>query len=135
MVSDFGPAATATKRQLLLRFCKFTFEPLALIDQRGNAFLPGIQAAGKTGTLAGDDPYRGYTWFVGFAPADAPTIAVAALVVNEPRWRIKGAYAAREAMRYWLVERPRQLERAAREAERRAREAAQAAADAEAEAG
>jgi cell division protein FtsI/penicillin-binding protein 2 len=93
-------------------------------DQRGNAFLPGIDAAGKTGTLAGSDPYRGYTWFVGFAPADEPTIAVAALVVNEPRWRIKGAYAAREAMRYWLVERPRRLARAAREAERRAREAA-----------
>jgi cell division protein FtsI/penicillin-binding protein 2 len=92
-------------------------------DRRGNAFLPGIEAAGKTGTLAGSDPYRGYTWFVGFAPADEPEIAVAALVVNEPRWRIKGAYAAREALRYWLVERPRRLARAAREAERRAREA------------
>lgn len=88
-------------------------------DPRGNAFLPGIEAAGKTGTLTGSDPYRGYSWFVGFAPADEPTIAVAALVVNEPRWRIKGSYAAREAMRYWLIERPRRLERAAREAERR----------------
>lgn len=101
-------------------------------DRRGNAFLPGIEAAGKTGTLAGSDPYRGYTWFVGFAPADDPEIAVAALVVNEPRWRIKGAYAAREAMRYWLVERPRREARRAREAERRAAEA-QAEAEREAE--
>ncbi|MEC7521346.1 MAG: penicillin-binding transpeptidase domain-containing protein [Myxococcota bacterium] len=87
-------------------------------DPRGNAFLPGIEAAGKTGTLANDDPYRGYTWFVGYAPVDEPQIAVAALVINEPRWRIKGAYAAREAMRYWLVQRPRQQAAAARAASR-----------------
>lgn len=95
-------------------------------DDRGNPFLPGIEVAGKTGSLTGADPYRAYSWFVGFAPADAPTIAVAALVVNEPRWRIKGAYAAREAMRYWLLVRPREEERAAREAQREA-EAAGAA--------
>lgn len=74
-------------------------------DERGNPFLPGIEVAGKTGTLATEGPYRGYTWFVGFAPADHPTIAVSALVINEPEWRIKAAYAAREAMRYWLVSR------------------------------
>jgi len=94
-------------------------------DRRGNAFLPGIDAAGKTGTLAGSDPYRGYTWFVGYAPVDDPQIAVAALVVNEPRWRIKGAYVAREAMRYWLVTRPREQRQAARDAERAAAEAQQ----------
>ena len=101
-------------------------------DRRGNAFLPGIAAAGKTGTLAGSDPYRGYTWFVGFAPLDDPRIAVAALVVNDPQWRIKGAFAAREAMRYWLVQRPRDIRRAEREAERRVEEAAREAAQAEA---
>ncbi len=85
-------------------------------DDHGNAFLPDVEVAGKTGTLTSGEPYRGYTWFVGFAPADAPQIAVAALVVNEPRWRIKAAYAAREALRYWLVVRPREEERAAREA-------------------
>lgn len=85
-------------------------------DQRGHAFLPGIDVAGKTGSLTGTAPYRDYSWFVGFAPADEPQIAVAALVVNEPRWRIKGSYAAREAMRYWLIERPRREARAAREA-------------------
>ncbi|MFK7987743.1 MAG: penicillin-binding transpeptidase domain-containing protein [Sandaracinaceae bacterium] len=104
-------------------------------DRRGNAFLPGIDVAGKTGTLNGSDPYREYSWFVGFAPAEAPTIAVAALVVNEPRWRIKGAFAAREALRYYLVQRPREQRRMAREAEqeeaRRAEQAEQEAAAAE----
>ncbi len=72
-------------------------------DPAGNAFIPGVRIAGKTGTLSGTDPYRGYTWWVGFAPADAPTIAVAALVVNTPRWRIKASYLAREALRNYLV--------------------------------
>ncbi|MCB9596271.1 MAG: penicillin-binding protein [Sandaracinaceae bacterium] len=99
-------------------------------DRRGNAFVPGFDVAGKTGTLAAEDPYRSYTWFVGFAPVDDPQIAVAALVVNGPRWRIKGAYIAREAMRHWLVTRPRLQRRAAQEAERAA-EAAQAAEAAE----
>ena len=76
----------------------------AFYDHAGNPFLPGIAVAGKTGTLSAERPYRGYTWFVGFAPAEAPTIAVAALIVNTPRWRIKAAYAAREALRHRLVE-------------------------------
>ncbi len=72
-------------------------------DQRGNPFLPGIEVAGKTGTLSAERPYRGYTWWVGFAPADDPQIAVAALVVNTPRWRIKASYVAREALRNYLM--------------------------------
>ena len=58
-------------------------------------------------SLSAERPYRGYTWFVGFAPAEDPQIAVATLIVNTPRWRIKAAYAAREALRYYLVEKPR----------------------------
>ncbi len=72
-------------------------------DAAGRPFLPDIRVAGKTGTLSGSSPYRGYTWWVGFAPVDAPRIAVAALVVNTPRWRIKASYVAREALRAYLV--------------------------------
>lgn len=79
----------------------------AFYDPQGNPFLPGIAVAGKTGTLTGSNPYRGYTWWVGFAPADAPTIAVAALVVNNPEWRVKASYMARETLRYYLIEAPR----------------------------
>jgi cell division protein FtsI/penicillin-binding protein 2 len=111
------PAATA---QALNRMMQTTVTTGTahrhFFDERGNAFLPGIAVAGKTGSLTATNPYRDYSWFVGFAPADAPEIAVAALVINEPRWRIKAAYAAREALRYWLVVRPRE-ERRAREAE------------------
>jgi len=74
----------------------------AFFDRRGRPFLPGIRVAGKTGSLSTDRPYRGYSWWVGFAPADDPQLAVAALVVNRPRWRIKASYLAREALRVGL---------------------------------
>ena len=91
----------------------------AFHDPNGVAFLPGISVAGKTGSLSSNQPYRAYSWWVGFAPADKPEIAVAALVVNTPKWRIKGSYLAREALRYYLVERKAKLAKVAR-AERRA---------------
>jgi len=59
-------------------------------------------AVGKTGSLADRNPFRDYSWFVGFAPKDDPRIAVAAVVVNEPRWRIRAPWLAREAMRLGL---------------------------------
>ncbi|MBX3129138.1 MAG: penicillin-binding protein [Polyangiaceae bacterium] len=68
-------------------------------DGRGRAFLPGIAVAGKTGTLTRHKQNRHYTWFVGFAPADKPEVAISALVVNTPTWRIKGPELARNVLR------------------------------------
>lgn len=82
--------------------CRRTFH-----DARGRPLLRGIEVAGKTGTLSSERPYRGYTWWVGFAPASEPTIALAVLVVNDPAWRIKAAQVAAETLRYYLVERPK----------------------------
>lgn len=62
--------------------------------------VPG--AVGKTGSLADKRPFRDYTWFVGFAPKEAPRIAVAAVIVNDPRWRIRATWLGREAMRLFL---------------------------------
>jgi penicillin-binding protein A len=61
-------------------------------------------AAGKTGSLADKPPlpYRDYTWFVGFAPRDNPRVAVAAVVVNDARWRIHAPWLAGEALRLVL---------------------------------
>ena len=64
----------------------------------GRPYLPGMEIAGKTGTLNGRDPYRAYTWWVGFAPADRPRIAIGVLIVNGARWRIKANDVAREAI-------------------------------------
>lgn len=79
----------------------------AFYDRRGRPFLRSLSVAGKTGTLTDTQPYRCYSWFIGFAPVEAPKIALAALVVNGPRWRVKGAHAARHALHYWLLRRRR----------------------------
>jgi peptidoglycan glycosyltransferase len=75
-------------------------------DARGTPVLPGVEVAAKTGTLSRESPYRGYSWWVGFAPADAPKIALAVLLVNSPKWRIKAGYVGREALKQFLLSRP-----------------------------
>jgi peptidoglycan glycosyltransferase len=83
----------------------------AFHDPRGTAFLPGIEVAGKTGTLTDNELHRYYTWFTGFAPArivagQAPAarqVAVAALVVNGPNWQVKANLVAREMLRAYFA--------------------------------
>ncbi|WNZ65952.1 penicillin-binding transpeptidase domain-containing protein [Myxococcus sp. MxC21-1] len=59
-------------------------------------------AVGKTGSLADREPFRDYSWFVGFAPKDNPRVAVAAIIVNDPKWRIRGTgWAARRSAWAW----------------------------------
>lgn len=67
-------------------------------DAKGQPFIPNVQVAGKTGTLTRHKEERLYTWFVGFAPADDPQVAIAVLVVNTPIWRIKAPQLAREVL-------------------------------------
>lgn len=73
-------------------------------DPKRRPFLPGIEVAGKTGTLTRREGNRHYTWFVGFAPANKPEVAVAALVVNTPIWRIKGPLLARNLLRAYFAQ-------------------------------
>jgi peptidoglycan glycosyltransferase len=65
-------------------------------DKRGRRLLP-FEVAGKTGTLSAetDHGYVGYSWFVGYAPAERPTIAFAVVLGNNPTWRIKATYVGR----------------------------------------
>jgi len=44
------------------------------------AAIPGVRVAGKTGTAQRGEGQLAHAWFVGFAPADAPRIAVAVLI-------------------------------------------------------
>jgi len=46
------------------------------------AGLTGLDVAGKTGTAETGGPDAPHAWFIGFAPASAPRIAVAAIVEN-----------------------------------------------------
>ena len=47
-----------------------------------NAQLPGIRVAGKTGTAQNAVGQAPHSWFVGFAPADNPRVAVCVFVEN-----------------------------------------------------
>lgn len=46
----------------------------------GNAAIPGVAVAGKTGTAQQGEGEPPDVWFIGFAPAEAPRVAVAVLV-------------------------------------------------------
>jgi peptidoglycan glycosyltransferase len=48
------------------------------------AKIPGVNVAGKTGS-AENPSGAPHGWFVGFAPAESPTVAVAILIENSPR--------------------------------------------------
>lgn len=74
-------------------------------DLKGKPYLPGVAVAGKTGTLTDYKQNRYYTWFVGFAPAEAPEIAISTLVVNTPSWQIKAPQLAREVLRTYFEKR------------------------------
>lgn len=45
------------------------------------AGIPGVRVAGKTGTSEQGNP-GSHVWFIGFAPVDKPTIAVAVVIEN-----------------------------------------------------
>jgi peptidoglycan glycosyltransferase len=68
---------------------------------RGSKLARRGEIAGKTGSLDGRNPTGHYDWFAGFAPAEEPEVAVAALLVNGRLWHIKGSGAARQALEAW----------------------------------
>ena len=72
-------------------------------DESGTSYLPGIEVAGKTGTLSDHEANRHYTWFVGFAPADKPEVAISTLIVNTPSWQIKAPQLARDVLRAYFA--------------------------------
>jgi hypothetical protein len=59
--------------------------------------LQDMEVAGKTGSLSGWSPRMHFEWFAGVAPVGDPKLAVAALVVNDNRGKIKGSYVGKEA--------------------------------------
>jgi len=61
-------------------------------------YLRSIDVAGKTGSLTGSNPYRAYTWFAGTAPVGNPEVAIAVLIVNDPKWRIKASGMAAQLL-------------------------------------
>ena len=68
------------------------------VFSRVAAPLRGVRVAGKTGSLADVRPYRDYSWFVGYAPAENPEVAVATVIVNDRLWHARAPTVAKEAL-------------------------------------
>jgi hypothetical protein len=69
------------------------------------AALPGVDVAGKTGTAelvptadAAADPSKTDAWFVAFAPASAPKVAVAVMLIGAGQGGASAAPIAREVL-------------------------------------
>jgi cell division protein FtsI/penicillin-binding protein 2 len=79
----------------------------AFHDDLGHPLLGPVQVAGKTGTLHPSEPTgEGLaSWFIGFAPARSPTIAVSVLLENGSVWRKKAVEVARDVLRAYFVAR------------------------------
>ncbi|MSM41150.1 MAG: penicillin-binding protein [Geobacter sp.] len=67
-------------------------------DRRGRPKLAAVDIAAKTGSINGTDPPGHYSWFAAYAPIDDPQIALAALIVNGEKWRIKASLLGEQAL-------------------------------------
>jgi len=70
----------------------------AFHDRRGRPMFATLHVAAKTGSIDGTDPAGHYSWFAAYAPMEDPQIAIAALVINENKWRIKATYVGEQAL-------------------------------------
>jgi penicillin-binding protein A len=78
------------------------------VVQRGTgttAQIPGVVVAGKTGT-ATNPLGASHSWFVAFAPADKPRVAVAVVVENGGYGAVAALPIAREVLRSALSQSP-----------------------------
>lgn len=74
----------------------------AFRTRRGRPLLQKVTVAGKTGSLNGTDPDGRYEWFMGVAPAEAPRIAVATLVVQSDLYWMSASQLAAEVFKVAL---------------------------------
>jgi cell division protein FtsI/penicillin-binding protein 2 len=70
----------------------------AFHDRRGRPLFSSLNIAAKTGSIDGKDPAGHYSWFAAYAPADDPQIALAALVINQNKWKIKASHLGEQAL-------------------------------------
>lgn len=98
------PATAAALEKMMTETVSQGTSYKAFHDAKGKAFLPGIEVAGKTGTLNNPSPVKLYTWFVGYAPTKNPKVAIATLVVNDPVWKVKANVLAREALQAYFAQ-------------------------------
>ena len=66
------------------------------------AKVPGVTTAGKSGTAELGGRGEPHSWFIGFAPAESPRVAIAVLVEKAGRGAEAAAPIAGDLMEFWL---------------------------------
>lgn len=92
------PETASSLAQMLATTVKSGTSRRAFHDRRGRRMLASVSIAAKTGSIDGTDPAGHYSWFAAYAPMEDPQIALAALVVNENKWRIKATSVGEQAL-------------------------------------
>lgn len=88
--------------RMMVGTTRFGTARLGFHDRRGRALLP-VDVAGKTGTLnRAGGPFLGHSWFVGYAPAERPEVAVAVLLGNGPGAGARAHRMAEELLAGWF---------------------------------
>jgi len=78
----------------------------AFHDSHGRPKLGNVKIAAKTGSINGTDPEGHYSWFAAYAPVENPQIALAALVINQDKWKIKASYLGQQALEAFFLQEP-----------------------------
>jgi peptidoglycan glycosyltransferase len=85
-------------REMLVRTTTRGTARSAFRDRRGRPRLGEIRVAAKTGNLSGGEPSGRYEWFIGVAPAKAPTVAVAVLQLQADLWWVRSSEIAADVL-------------------------------------
>ncbi|HXP91982.1 MAG TPA: penicillin-binding protein 2 [Candidatus Binatia bacterium] len=96
LANPISPQTAATVRDMMLEVVRHGTGTAAA--------LPNVSVAGKTGT-ATNPAGRAHSWFVAFAPAEAPRVAVAVVVENAGYGGAVAAPIARNVLRVALARR------------------------------
>ncbi len=97
-----APGVAAELARMMVGTTQFGTARRGFHDANGQPLLPGISVAGKTGTLNRAQPFRAFSWFVGFAPAERPEVAVVVLLGHNDEGHGKAhPVAARLLSRYF----------------------------------
>lgn len=74
----------------------------SFVDERGHSTVGPVQVAGKTGTLQEKSGGATTSWFVGFAPSEAPRVVISVVLQNPPQWHRRGHEVARDLLQVYL---------------------------------
>lgn len=98
-----APEVAAQLTQMLSTTVTSGTSRRAFHDSRGRPKIANVNIAAKTGSINGTDPEGHYSWFAAYAPVENPRIALAALVINQDKWKIKASYLGEQALEAFFM--------------------------------